>query len=708
MKFKRLLLVLIFVLPVSELILHLSEFPYTYQSNYSDLTITHFPNAVFLLSSLKNFGQIPLWSNAILSGYPFIANPLAGIWYPFGWLAYLFPLPAGFNLLTAIHLIWSAMGMFLLLKRMKINDFPSIAGALIFESLPRIWAHSAAGHLTLVYAFCWTPWLLWSEFSAQARSRWIPGIILALIALADVRWAAYAGLLWGAFRLSQSRALLQATPKQKRAWVFEFICQPVIGIALAAPLLIPLAEYTTASTRQGLSSIDSLVFSIEPVQLLGLLFPDVTGYVEWVLYPGAVCIVAFMWAWLDRDLRQKTRFVRWGIIVATFLSLGNHFSPAGWFLSLPGLNLLRVPPRFMLAGGFLFCLLAAIWMDHLIYNLNRCSIHYRAIRLGLVGLCSSTLVLTGVVWGLNSALPLTMIWGSLVYVFLSVVLFILMSKRLRSKWVGLAILCIGLLDTLTFDNSRMVFHKFDEVFSKGTNAAEYLKTQSKQFRVYSPSYSLPQQVAAFYGLELVDGIDPLQLRNYINFFEKASGIGHKGYSVTVPPFETATPEIDNQDIDPDPVLLGMLNVRFVVSEFDLNSEGLNLVARIDSTRIYENLKVLPRAWIQPDKLSFETKSQEIPVVFYSPNQIVLDATGPGLMVLSEIYYSGWYATVDGQEAAIGNHSGVFRAVELSPGKHVVKFFYQPDSVYIGLGIFALAMIGITIDYLNWRKHDLAK
>ena len=58
------------------------------------------------------------------------------------------------------------------------------------------------------------------------------------------------------------------------------------------------------------------------------------------------------------------------------------------------------------------------------------------------------------------------------------------------------------------------------------------------FRIYSPSYSIPQQAAALNELELADGIDPLQLMSYVGFMEETTGIPVNSYSVTMPPFSS--------------------------------------------------------------------------------------------------------------------------------------------------------------------------
>jgi len=102
----------IILVPLVLIFPNLNAFPYPpHPGAYSDLAVTHYPNATFLRQELLEHRAVPLWSPAILSGYPFFANPLSGLMYPPGWLALLFPLPAGFNLLVALHLILGAFGL---------------------------------------------------------------------------------------------------------------------------------------------------------------------------------------------------------------------------------------------------------------------------------------------------------------------------------------------------------------------------------------------------------------------------------------------------------------------------------------------------------------------------------------------------------------------------------------------------------------------
>jgi uncharacterized membrane protein YfhO len=80
------------------------------------------------------------------------------------------------------------------------------------------------------------------------------------------------------------------------------------------------------------------------------------------------------------------------------------------------------------------------------------------------------------------------------------------------------------------------------------------------------------------------------------------------------------------------------------------------------------------------------------VVHLSPNRLLVTATGPGLLVLSEVFHPGWQATVDGEPAGIVAANGVLRGVYLSEGLHRVEMVYRPWAVAAGaiLSLAALA------------------
>jgi len=118
--------VLLFI-PLILLIPGWEGFAYSPRSSFSDMVISHYPNAVFLREALQ-MGQLPLWSPMLFAGYPFAANPLSGLWYFPGWFSLLFSLPLGFNLNLLIHLFFSGLGMWLFLRESRFDWLPAMGG----------------------------------------------------------------------------------------------------------------------------------------------------------------------------------------------------------------------------------------------------------------------------------------------------------------------------------------------------------------------------------------------------------------------------------------------------------------------------------------------------------------------------------------------------------------------------------------------------
>jgi hypothetical protein len=102
---------------------------------------------------------------------------------------------------------------------------------------------------------------------------------------------------------------------------------------------------------------------------------------------------------------------------------------------------------------------------------------------------------------------------------------------------------------------------------------------------------------------------------------------------------------------------------------------------------------------------------QVNTIKYSPNQIKYQAVlfQPGFLVLSEIYYPGWVAVVDGKPTRILKVNGIFRSVFLKPGKHQVEFRFIPMNFWHGLiisGLTILALIIIGIIRLKKRKEGI--
>ena len=656
------------------------------QSDFSDLLLTHYPYALDIKKSIIGQGIFPLWTNLIYSGMPLAANPLSGLWYPPGWLALVFPLPEGLSITAAIHAVWSSVGTYLLLKQMGVSHRGAILSGLTVGLLPKAAAHYSAGHITLLYAFAWTPWLL---LALNTKKGYQTGAIGGLIFLADPRWAAYAAAAWSAY-------LFLARPWTWKAKAIVFFEAAGMSLMISAPLMIPLLELVRRSTRLSMTAGEILEMSLPAFRLINLIIPAWGTNPEWVFYGGAAAVLFFLLALTGKSSRTKNAFWLGLFGISMLISMGKLIPGAELAASLPGFSLLRVPARMLFLSGFALAVITGVTYD----LWTQGSLSAKVIRRAAFGV---SVFAAGIAVGfdlLQAGIDLQMLWGPAALLVFSLGLMLTADHKQKNfRWtLTLLVLAVDLLgagfnyaDWRALPADRMRDSAFRQMILE----------EEEFFRIYSPTYSISQSVAAEQNLELVYGVDPLQYQPYANYFEKSSGIPLDGYSVSLPPFPGGRPEQANRGYQPDASLLGRLNVKYLISEYPLSADGLVRRSQNSSLFVYENTLVKPRAWMASESFeegSGQDASSLVPIDSYSANRIELLATGPGLLVLSEIAYPGWVVEVDGGAEPLIEVDGLFRGVELSPGNHRVKFIFRPLSVFSGLAIF---LVGL--GYFLWRE-----
>jgi len=671
-----------FLLPLLLLLPGLNSFPYPGSgAQYSDFAITHYPNALFLKDALLRESALPLWSPQVLGGFPFIAHPYSGIWYPFYWLALLFPLPLGLNLLVMVHLAWAGIGVYKLLRQAGLGRQPAIFGGLAFEMTPALFANLGAGHLMLLLAACWTPWLLWAGHQI-VESRWgrlvQPGVVLGIIFCADPRWAIYAGALW----LTWALAVGQAPRLSER--LVSAATQIGLAVAVTAPALWLYAEYGCLSTRAAITASEVLALSLPPAALLGLVMPQPFAFHEWVLYPGVLVLaLAISSRW--RQNRFHERFWLLAIAASLLLSLGANIPGMQFVAELPGFSQLRVPPRALLITAFAFSMLAAGGLE---VSLNS-KPSIKRLRLTLAALIGLCLVLAVAAASLHIDLWRSCLWAAGLLATLAILQELYLSGKLRP--FAFAATALLILDLAVMDMSLVRLRTAQEVLAEDSDVAAFLAAQPERFRVYSPSYSIAQQTAAQFNLELADGVDPLQLAAYANFMEAASGVPASGYSVSLPPF-AGDPSRANAAYAPDPAKLGLLNVEYVASEFPLEINGLDEIKQISGSFVYRNEFVRPRAWVEDAEGSWRSVDE----IDWNYNRILVRAAGPGLLVLSELTYPGWQVHVDGQRVELQTYANLLRAVQLSAGVHEVTFSFEPLALRVALPLPLITLTALLV------------
>jgi hypothetical protein len=673
----------------------LFSFPYpSEEAQFSDLTLAHYPYALAVRQTLWEYGSAPWWSALMLSGAPLAANPLAGVWYPPGWLAWFLPLPLAFNLLALLHILWGQVGIYKLGRAEGMSAQAALFCALGFGMFPKLFAHFGAGHLTLVYAVSWTPWLLWGVYSRQGKPEsgrllkavqacgsW-EAVVLGLIFLADPRWAVYAGVLWLGYSAWKRRTGEAHSMLPWLRLMVHWAKQVGQALLLALPLALPMMVFVSRSTRASMTAADFLEFSLPPARLLGLIYPDLGGFHEFMLYPGGVVLGLLVLALAWGAGWRMGRFWLMCCAAALIFALGEAVPGMGLLGELPLMGLLRVPARALFVFGFGLIMSGGWTLERLQSGIT--SKERKRAGLALAALASFALVLAAAVLWVSGTFSLQFVWGALAVTLGATWLFMGVRQRLpaRAWWVGLVVL--SLLDWFGVSRTLFAFRPSNQVNTEAQALVKTLVGKDGLFRVYSPSYSLPLHKAAQDGLQLADGVDPLQLQEYAEFMKQASGVPSGGYSVTLPPFENGDPANDNRGYSPDARLLGLLNVRYVAAEFDLEASGLRFVERFGNTRLYENELVLPRAWVQAPGTDIGEDAKPARVDSWRPGRVVLSAVGPGRLVISEIAYPGWYAWIDGKPVPLESAAGILQAVRLRDGVQQVTLAFRPWDIYLGM------------------------
>jgi len=271
------------------------------------------------------------------------------------------------------------------------------------------------------------------------------------------------------------------------------------------------------------------------------------------------------------------------------------------------------------------------------------------------------------------------------------------ARARRPGWAAPAVTLLLVAELCSIDIPLLESRPADRALGAGRTIAEFLSRPDGE-RVFSPSYAVPQEAAAEAGLELADGVHPLQLASYVEFMAAATGFAAGSYSVTLPPFPSGDPADDwGPSLDAD--ALGLLGIGRILSKYPIDAPGLSHETTTEGILIYRNEVARPRAWVESGT-SAGTSVSPVASIERTPNWVEVRASGPGTLVLSDPMYPGWRASLDGADVPIEPYSGVLRAVSVPAGEHTVRFHFVPLSLVIGLAIALAAALSAA---LMWKR-----
>jgi uncharacterized membrane protein YfhO len=95
---------------------------------------------------------------------------------------------------------------------------------------------------------------------------------------------------------------------------------------------------------------------------------------------------------------------------------------------------------------------------------------------------------------------------------------------------------------------------------------------------------------------------------------------------------------------------------------------------------------------------------------YSPERIVIEvnASSAGFLILTDAWYPGWRAAVNGAETPIYRADVMFRAVSVPAGESTVVFTYYPTNwnlaLFIGVAAWLLVVLFFLTGLIIRQRH----
>ena len=671
-----------------------------YLPEKSDLAEVFYPPRFYFAQNLEA-GQFSLWNPHIYAGYPQFADPQAATFYP---IALLFARFAGSSysmdtiaLDIGLHYFLAGAFTFLFFQHILRSNLAALLGALVFEF---------GGYLTFY------PPLQLSELEVVA---WLPLTLLLLtLALERRSWLllAVAGVAMGQVFLAgrpQSYLtiglitiswLIYTAVRQKYSWpqiVGRIGVLAGFALGIAAAQWLPTLQLTRLSTRSELIYEFVAEGGFPFNELTGFFVPQLLGTQN--LYVGLLTLIL---AGIAIYKRQGLFWI--GILLVCLVgSVGDHLILFDGLylierLGFPGylrnVERLAFGITFSLAAlsGYGFCLIQKD-LKQLLRAVGMFAVSIFAVTLLLAWFWSFTRLPTE---SLDPMLAVEAVSFAGMMFLVAVGALWLLRDQPRLAAVALALLAV--LDVMSLNQGRFFV---DESFLPGNDIeraaaapAAAGSTVPEPFYRVTFDQTTSQDFGSLAGVDNPGGMPPLMLTDY----------------------ERLRYLLDDYRRNI------VLNVGVVVTTGDYNDPAFELVTQQDNFNYYRFAHFKPRAYLveevvtvpdaesaaeqlaQPDfdywnaalvvgdsELGVGSPlapTESAAVVSRTANSIIIQATAeePRLLVLSDAYYPGWQAEIDGIPTEILQTNVALRGVVIPSGSHTITMQFRPWTFSVGVAI----------------------
>ncbi len=667
--------------------------------------------------------QLPVWNPFFFSGYPFLANPQMMVFYPPAWFLRLFPLDYSFGLGMMLHIGWTGLGMYTLIRNQNMTRAAAFTSAITFMLSGVVITRIKGGHLEWLYTIAWLPWVIWAWSRVLDHQGFaclkglvhsmIAGIVTAMMFLAGAaRVAGVAeamiivlGVWWlvslGGFGAREIRGAITAA--------IQIIIGLIVMIGAAAPQLLPSLEFAALSSRFNglpLECSTDLSVKLSDFVFFVLARSPFDQFFEWERngYVGAAAITLAMIG-LTNPNRLKWLWIGWGV-VGVLLSVGT-LSPVYPLARdlIPGLAVIRQPFTFIVMITFALAGLAGLGIERVIDSPKRWHVWLAGV-LSLFAVLSDVMLYHLRPHPYDPSFYGWMSWlasfSSSRYL-LTVVSLWMLNKLSHSRVRATVLLAVIYVDLWFFSYIAISILPGPYQLAPVPNVFPF------EARIFTLPYSMSDRSMAA-RVANAQGYAPVVLKSYNDFV-----------SGDRPP--SRCPDFEHAEIDAgDKQLLKLLSV----SMFDINGvaqelkdyyprvawvgEAVNARTNGEAIRLARaadfdlTKKVIVEGDVNPS-VSRGTGSIRITQYGTESLNVIVDSTSEGWFYINDVWYPGWKAWVNGEEAQVYRANGTFRAVRVPSGQSTV--FMQYESTYLNLGIWITvitwAMI-IGVGVLMWWKQ----
>lgn len=703
-------------------------------------------------------GRLPLWSEDVNSGHPFLADVQAAVFYPIGLVNTLLNVAISgpnFSLFTLeleaiLHFFLAGAFTYMFARRLTAGRTGAFTAALTFTFGGYLTSYPSL-QLAILETATWLPLALYFlDRAAENLSLPVPlsmrppapsgekgdalignrmdggslanlilgGLVLGISALAGhpqtFLFVIATSALFFAFRVWRVN---RHSPHRRRSSILLFLVAVIIALGIAAAQWIPSLEYQQLSTREALTFRDAGA-GFPTLDVLQFIFPGFTSAFASPLYVG----ILPLWLACLALTRLGAKRAFWGLLAlaALLLSFGFYFFAYAVLYLVPGGGLFREQERLAFIVSFGLAILAGLGLEDLFTLASAGSRQIRRVFILLPAgvVVSFALVLTFFSAGAQTQSGRLAFLGDraglmLVLFFLaSALVAVYIAGRLPTRYwasLAMALIIVDLFSVNEPANKAAVADPFPV-----NPLVQTVRQDPGVFRVADEGL-LPGHFGIAYQLEEVSGISPLRLAHYENL-------------LTLPPDK----------------LLPLLNVRYLFADRS-GFPNSKLLAQDGQTRLFSLNDSLPRAWLvgaadampddakaldlmrsgdfSPRRMALLAKAApfavdprasdgKVTIDKREPERLSLGVSIPfdGLLLVAENYYPGWYVSVDGVQEEIIRADISLRAVPLRAGSHRVEFMFDPLSVKVGLAISAgtllFSLIGLGVVKMRGSRSEV--